>query len=52
MSASILHSWWTVVMLITFVGIVLWAWSAKRKTEFDSASQIPLLDDEPGERNE
>jgi len=41
------HSWWTVAMLVLFIGIVIWAWSGKRREEFDSAAHIPFEDDEP-----
>ena len=46
MDAALLHSWWTVVLLVIFVAIVIWAFSARRKAEFDEASRIPLEDDE------
>jgi len=36
----------TVVAFVTFVGIVLWAWSGRRKTTFRQASRIPLDDDD------
>ena len=45
MDAASLHGWWTVVLLLAFVGIVVWAWSARRKTDFDAAARIPLEDD-------
>ena len=32
----------TVVMLLLFVGLVLWAYSSKRKQTFDAAAQLPL----------
>ncbi len=39
----------TVVLLIAFLGIVAWAWSSKRKTEFEEAANLPLGNDEkPG----
>ncbi len=44
MSGTMVHSFWTVVMLLVFVGIVVWAWSGKRKRAFDEASRIPLED--------
>ena len=40
------HAWWTVVLLITFVGIVIWAFSGKRKKDFEEAARIPLEDDD------
>ena len=36
----------TVVALVTFLGIVLWAWSGRRNTAFTKASRIPLDDDD------
>ena len=36
----------TVVAFVTFIGIVLWAWSGRRKTTFRQASRIPLEDDD------
>ena len=46
MSAATLHSWWTVVLLVVFVGIVVWAWSGKRKADFDEAARIPFEEDD------
>ena len=37
-----LHSIWTVLLFITFIGIVAWAWSSKRKEEFDEAANMPF----------
>ncbi len=36
----------TVVAFVTFLGIILWAWSGRRKTAFTQASRIPLDDDD------
>ncbi len=33
---------WTVIVMIIFVGIVLWAWSGRRKENFNEAANIPL----------
>ena len=35
----------TAVLLVCFLGGWIWAWSAKRKREFDEAAQLPLSDD-------
>ena len=40
------HSWWTLVMLIIFIGIVLWSWSSKRSKDYNEAANIPFEDDE------
>ena len=36
------------MLLVIFIGIVIWAWSGKRKRDFDDAAHIPLDDDEQG----
>jgi len=36
----------TVVMFIMFIGIILWAWSNKRKQAFDEAANLPLSEPE------
>ncbi len=33
---------WTVVVMIIFIAIVLWAWSGRRKESFNEAANIPL----------
>lgn len=35
----------TVLSLLSFVGIVFWAWSKRNKERFDEAAQLPLQDD-------
>jgi cytochrome c oxidase cbb3-type subunit 4 len=47
MDISLIHSVWTVVALVLFVGIVIWAWSGKRKQRFDAAANIPFDEDAP-----
>ncbi len=37
---------WTIVVTVLFIGIVLWAWSDKRKQSFDEAANIPFDEDE------
>ncbi len=46
METSTFHAWWTLVLLVVFVGIVIWAWSAKRKPDFDAASRLALDDED------
>ena len=45
MSMELFHSIWTVVVMVIFVGIVIWAYSGKRKERFDEAARLPLEDD-------
>jgi cytochrome c oxidase cbb3-type subunit 4 len=35
----------TIVLFLVFIGIVIWAWSSKRKKQFDEAARLPLDDD-------
>ncbi len=36
----------TLVAMIAFVGVVWWAWSSRRKPDFDAAARLPLAEDE------
>lgn len=45
-----LHAWWTVLLLVVFIGIVAWAWSSARKRDFEEAARLPLDDDEGASR--
>lgn len=36
----------TVLAFLSFIGIVIWAWSGKRKAAFDEAARLPLEDDD------
>ena len=40
------HIIWTVIAFVVFVGIVLWAFSARQKKRFEEAARLPLDDDE------
>ncbi len=41
----------TAVSFVVFIGIILWAWSARNKARFDEAAQLPFNeDDRDGER--
>ena len=36
----------TMICLLTFIGIVIWTCSARRKSDFDEAAMLPFADDE------
>ncbi|GAA3906532.1 CcoQ/FixQ family Cbb3-type cytochrome c oxidase assembly chaperone [Halomonas cibimaris] len=36
----------TLVLLIAFVGIIGWAYSKRRKPDFDEAANLPFADDD------
>jgi cytochrome c oxidase cbb3-type subunit 4 len=38
----------TLVLMLAFVGVVVWAWSGKRRKDFEEAARLPLDDDGPG----
>jgi len=46
MSVGFVQAVWTVVAMAFFIGIVIWAYSGKRKKDFDEASRLPLDDDD------
>jgi cytochrome c oxidase cbb3-type subunit IV len=41
----------TVLLLVVFIGIVVWAYSRRNKQRFDEAAQLPFLDDRRREAN-
>ena len=45
MNFELIHIVWTIVLMVIFIGIVVWAWSSKRKKQFDKAARAPLDDD-------
>ena len=45
--SSLVHSIWTVIVFIVFIGIVFWAYSGRRKKDFDEAARLVLDDDQP-----
>jgi cytochrome c oxidase cbb3-type subunit 4 len=44
---TLIDSVWTIVVMVVFVGIVLWAWSSKRARDFDEAANLPFTEDKP-----
>lgn len=45
MDINDLRSVFTVLTFVAFVGIVMWAYSGRRKQAFDEAANLPLDDD-------
>lgn len=41
----------TLVILVLFVGIVVWAYSSRRKKQFDEAANLVFDDDETSEKS-
>ncbi|HOP90860.1 MAG TPA: CcoQ/FixQ family Cbb3-type cytochrome c oxidase assembly chaperone [Ottowia sp.] len=46
MDINMLRSIVTVVALVVFVGIVVWAWSARNRTRFEEAARLPFENDD------
>ena len=42
---QLFHSLWTLALFVLFIAIIFWAWSSKRKDEFEQAARLPLEDD-------
>lgn len=36
----------TVISMLTFIGIVLWAYSSRRKNDFDEAAMLPFNEED------
>jgi cbb3-type cytochrome oxidase subunit 3 len=51
MTMLILRSSITVALFAAFIGLWVWAWNARRRDEFDSASRL-VFDDDASPSNE
>jgi cytochrome c oxidase cbb3-type subunit 4 len=40
----------TLLLLVAFLGLVAWAYSSRRKSDFDEAANLPFADDEMNDR--
>jgi cytochrome c oxidase cbb3-type subunit IV len=49
MDVNDLRSVVTVVSLIAFLGIVVWAWSRSNRAGFDEAAQLPFTEEQGAE---
>lgn len=51
MDINTIRSLVTVLAFVSFVGIVLWAYSGRARSRFEEAAQLPFAEDEgtPGE---
>ncbi len=43
---ALFQSVWTIIVMVIFLGIVVWAYSSKRKASFDATAQSPIDDDD------
>lgn len=42
----------TLICMTTFIGIVIWAYSSRRKQDFDEAAMLPFADEQPTNTSE
>ena len=46
----------TLILMLAFLGVVVWAWSSRRQQDFEAAARLPLDDahdwEEPAEAGE
>ncbi len=47
---AVIQSIWTIIVMVIFFGILVWAFSRKRKSEFDDAAHLPIDDDDSVEK--
>ncbi|MGW8368631.1 MAG: cbb3-type cytochrome oxidase subunit 3 [Gammaproteobacteria bacterium] len=50
MDIGILRGLLTLVLMLAFLGIAFWAYSKKRKKDFEEAARLPLEEDGAGPR--
>jgi cytochrome c oxidase cbb3-type subunit 4 len=48
MDINVMRSIVTVLSLVAFVGIIVWAWSKKNQAGFDEAARLPFGDEQVG----
>ena len=46
MNIGILQGIGTVLAMVAFIGVCVWAWSSKNKQRFDEAAQLPFMDED------
>jgi cytochrome c oxidase cbb3-type subunit 4 len=52
LNPDVLSSAVTIVWFLAFIALCVWAWSGRRRRDFDAAAQLPLEDLPPEDRKE
>ena len=47
MSVTFVQSVWTVIAMVVFIGIIIWAFSKRKKSDFEQAGRMAMDDDKP-----
>ena len=50
MDIVVIRGLWTLLLIIVFAAICIWAFSSKRKRDYDEAALLPLRDDDDRQR--
>jgi cytochrome c oxidase cbb3-type subunit 4 len=45
-ASGVLSGLFTALLILVFIGIGVWAWSARRKESFEQAARLPLEEDQ------
>ena len=51
MTAATFHSIWTLILFISILGVIVWAYSNKRKAAFKEAANLVFADEEKEKQN-
>ena len=46
MDLNDLRGFLTAILLFSFVGLWIWAWSSRRKADFEASAALPLEEDQ------
>lgn len=46
MDIGTIHSIWTIVLFVCFIGVVWWAYGKNRKARFDEAANLIFADEQ------
>jgi cytochrome c oxidase cbb3-type subunit 4 len=46
MDINDIRAWQTAILMVSFIGIVIWAYSKRRKKSFDEAANLPFADED------
>jgi len=52
MDIGLIQGIWTIMVMIIFIGIVIWAYSGKKKKEFEEAANLPFCEEDEQQDNQ
>ncbi len=52
MDIGTIHSIWTIVLFVSFLGVVWWAYGKNRKARFEEAANLVFADEQESSENE